>query len=51
MESISIFDDLVDEYLEGHHEQGLPPADVRAVRDGLIEKLSHEGKLGWRQDG
>ncbi len=50
MESISFFDDLVDEYVE-KRKNNLLPTDLRVLRNGLIEKLLHEGRLGWRQDG
>ncbi len=47
IEHISEFDDLVNEEIQ-RREKVLLPIDPQKLRNGIIEKLSYEGKIGWQ---
>jgi len=49
MESISVFDDLVEEEIE-RRKGVLLPIDPQALRNGIIDKLAYEGQIGWRYE-
>jgi len=47
-ESISRFDDLVEAEKKSREERVLIPLEDTKLREGILEKLQYQGKIGWR---